>query len=255
MRIESGPTGERKVRTSLLFLMVAIFSAWFAYDGWIGYPKSNYKEHIGQLSREEREAVGDLPVYPTVTQARWESGHKAIKEKSPSERRAALEQLFEAPPSYENAEALYYFGPAYRVKATLRDGQPVEPLVGSAATKSETSIQWQLYLAAALAMLSVYLLWFVIGVVRTHAVLDDSGLTFNGRGPIAWDQMKRLDISRFNEKGWVDLYYDVNGTEERLRLDEYHLALFDDFIDEICVRKGFENPLPMDDKSAESEKA
>ncbi len=38
MRIESGPTGERKVRVLLMLVMFAGFSIWFAYDGFIGYP-------------------------------------------------------------------------------------------------------------------------------------------------------------------------------------------------------------------------
>lgn len=255
MHIESGPTGERKVRTLLLFLMVAVFSAWFAYDGWVGYPKSNYKEHLGQLTKEERETVGDLPVYPTVTQHNWEPAFESIKQAPDAQRRAMLEELFGAKPSYENVEALYYFGPAYRVKVALNDGVPALPMVGSSATKSETSIQWQLYLAVVLAVVSVYLLWFVSGVFRTHLVLDDSGLTLNGRDPIAWDAMKRLDISRFADKGWVDLHYDENGAESKLRLDEYHLAKFDDVIDEICARKGFENPLPVEESEHQSEKA
>ncbi len=255
MQIESGPTGERKVRTLLLFLMVAVFSAWFAYDGWVGYPRSNYNEHLGQLTKEERESVGELPVYPTVNKAKWESGVKAVKEASASQRRSVLEALFEAKPSYENAEAMYYFGPAYRVKVSLRDGFPGDPMIGSPATKSETSIEWQLYLGAVLAVVSVYLLWFVLRVVRTHLVLDDTGLTYSGRGPIRWDQMKQLDISRFADKGWVDLLYDDNGAEGRVRLDEYHLARFDDIIDEICERKGFENPLPVDAPDPEPKQA
>ena len=33
MHIESGPTGERKVRTTLMFLMFDFMDDWFAYDG------------------------------------------------------------------------------------------------------------------------------------------------------------------------------------------------------------------------------
>ena len=54
MPIESGPTGERKVRSSLLFLMVLVFGLWFAYDGWIGYPGENYRENLEQLPSEQR---------------------------------------------------------------------------------------------------------------------------------------------------------------------------------------------------------
>lgn len=79
----------------------------------------------------------------------------------------------------------------------------------------------------------------------TRLVLDESGLTYQGKGPISWDAMRRLDTARFNEKGWVDLRYDESGTENSIRLDEYHIARFEEVIDEICTRKGFENPLPV----------
>lgn len=255
MRIESGPTGERKVRTTLLFLMIAVFAVWFAYDGIVGYPAQNAREYRDQLTPEEREAAGELPTYPLVTIENWEVLKPTVKAASPTERRALIEKAFGGKPSYENKEVIHYFGPAYQIKFTLRDGNPVEPMMGSAPTKSATSIQWQKYIAAGLGVFSVYLIWFVMKVRGTRLVLDESGLLYNGKGPIAWSAMKRLDSSRFNEKGWVDLYYDENGTEQCVRLDEYHIALFDDVIDEICSRKGFENPLPVGEPPAQTEKA
>ena len=64
--------------------------------------------------------------------------------------------------------------------------------------------------------------------------------------------MKALETSRFTKKGWVDLVYDDNGVEREMRLDEYHLAAFEEIIDAICVRKGFANPLPVREKQSES---
>ncbi len=58
--------------------------------------------------------------------------------------------------------------------------------------------------------------------------------------------MKALETEMFDKKGWVDLVYDENGAERDIRLDEYHLARFDEVIDAICERKGFRNPLPVD---------
>lgn len=255
MRIESGPTGERKVRTTLLFLMVAVFSAWFAYDGLVGYPAQNAKEYRDQLAPEERETVGELPILPGVTEEAWSGLKEKVKESPSTERRAILEATFGGPPAYENKDSIYYFGPAYHIKLSLRDGLPVEPMVGAAPTKSATSIQWQKYLAIGLAVFSLYLLWLLMKVRSTRLVLDESGLTYNSEGPISYERMTRLDSARFNEKGWVDLYYDGSGTERRLRLDEYHIARFDDVIDEICARKGFDNPLPVSEPPTETEKA
>jgi hypothetical protein len=102
-----------------------------------------------------------------------------------------------------------------------------------------------------LAVVAVAALIHVVRVRRTWLELDDTGLTYRGAGPIAWVQMKRLDTARFREKGWVDLYYDDKGTERRLRIDEYHIAAFDEVIDAICQKRGFENPLPPPGAEAE----
>ncbi|RIK69359.1 MAG: hypothetical protein DCC65_01045 [Planctomycetota bacterium] len=255
MRIESGPTGERKVRTTLMLLMVAVFAVWFAYDGLVGYPAKNAREYRDQLAPEERETAGVLPILRGVTAESWEALKPSVKSASPTERRALIEKAFGGKPSYENKEALFYFGPAYQVKFTVRDGNPVDPMIGAAPTTSATSIATQKYIAVGLAVLAVYLLRFVMKVRNTRLVLDEAGLVYNGRGPIPWAAMKRLDSTRFNDKGWVDLYYDEGGAERALRLDEYHLALFDDIIDEICARKGFENPLPVGEPPAQTEKA
>lgn len=246
MHIESGPTGERKVRTTLMFLMFAFMGAWFAYDGWIGYPEKNYKEHLDQLSTGEREGIGRLPVYDTVTEEVWVANEEQIKSALPTERRAALKDLFGGDPSFESTDKLFYFGPAYRVQFNLRDGNPsADQIIAKSAAKSATSIQWQLGLAAFLGVVSVFLLVGVIRVRNTKVVLDESGLMYNGRGPISWESMESLDSARFNEKGWVDLCYKGNGSQQSIRLDEYHIARFDEVIDEICARKGFENPLPV----------
>lgn len=253
MRIESGPTGERKVRTFLMLLMFAVFSVWFAYDGWKGYPYQNYKEHLGQLSPEERETAGDLPVYPDVNSETWERAKPEILKADPWARRKLLEETFGGKPSYESGDVMFYFGPAYRVRIALRDGHPVEPMVPDRCSKSTTDVFVQKILAVLLALLSLYLLWFFLRVRATWSVLDDAGLSCNGKAPITWDEMTRLETGDFARKGWVDLVYVRNGVEQKLRLDEYHFAAFDDMIDEICARKKFENPLPVTDVAAKGE--
>ncbi|HVP13025.1 MAG TPA: hypothetical protein VMV94_17755 [Phycisphaerae bacterium] len=251
MRIESGPTGERKVRTLLLLIMVAGFSAWFAYDGYIGYPAKNRAEHLQQLpTPEEREKAKDAPIYPSVTPEAMPKVvaalNKIVGNRATPVVEQALKDVLGGPPSWKNADGWYYFGPTFRIKIPLKDGRLSTP-IGTPSQKTEATIYGQKFLALALAILSIYCLWLMLRVVRTHLVLDEGGLSYQGRGPIRWDDMQALDISRFSKKGWVDLTYDDNGTERKLRLDEYHLARFDEVIDELCARKGFENPLPVED--------
>ena len=162
MHIESGTTRERRTRVLIVFLACLAFCLWFAYDGWMAYPKDNREDEQAQRPARHR---------------------------------------------------------------------PVDILL-------------QKGLAVGFAVLSVIAAVHLVRVVRTRAVLDDQGLVYN-RGPvIGWDHMTALDSDRYEAKGWVDLIYDSGGGQQRRRLDSYHLARFDDLIDEICHRKGFRNPLP-----------
>jgi hypothetical protein len=163
MHTESGATRERQMRVLIVLLACLAFCLWFAYDGWIGYPREN---------QEDLNAGRNQP------------------------RHARL------------------------------------------------SIQTQRSLAAGFVVLSIIAAVHLIRVLRTRAVLDDQGMVYN-RGPvIGWDQMTALDCAQYEAKGWVDLVYESGGRQRRRRLDSYHLARFDDLIDELCRRKGFRNPLP-----------
>jgi len=258
MRIESGPTTERKVRSTLMLIMFSAFSAWFAYDGVYGYPRQNHEEFLKQIPAEERDKARMGPVYESVrfTESRGHDAtadrvQKALLSSSVGDRKKALFELFGGKPSYENADSIHYFGPAYRVVVPLAGGVPTTDPVAGRGQRKDTDILTQKILGGGLALFSTYLIWFVISVRRTRAVLDESGLAFNGIGPIGWDDMKSLDITRFARKGTVDLHYNDHGAERSLRLDEYYLAAFDDIIDAICARKGFENPLPVKDPPSE----
>ncbi len=252
MRIESGPTGERKVRTTLLLLMVAVFSAWFAYDGWVHYPALNIKEHLDQLAPEEREQVGQIQINPLVIEETAETVRTAVAKAAAAERRAVLENHYHGPPSFVNDEGWYYFGPAFRVRVVLKDGEPSDTVITRPTSKTATSIRWQKYLAVGLAALSIYLVRFVLRVRRTRLVLDENGIVYQGKGPIGWADMRELLTSRFKDKGFVDLVYDDHGTSRKLRLDEYHIAKFDEVIELLCERKAFENPLPVSSASPAS---
>src|SRR5215510_874955 len=79
MYIESGPTGERKVRTTLLFLMFAVFAAWFAYDGFRGYAAKNREELIQNLPVDQRPKAANATIYPTVVVEKAELLHSTMQ--------------------------------------------------------------------------------------------------------------------------------------------------------------------------------
>jgi hypothetical protein len=226
---------------------------WFAFDGWVGYPEKNRQEHIEALPLGERAKAADARIYPSVTAESLAKAQDAVKKLDVASQRKALEELYGGPPSFEDDQGWYYFGPTYRVTAVLKDAKP-ERAVGASTEKSSSEIQTQRWLAATLGVVAVILLFHLVRVWRTHVALDDRGLSLGRRGPIPWEDMKSLDTGRFLKKGWVDLLYQSNGADRRVRLDEYHLARFDEVIAAICAEKGFDDPVAAEkaQKSAQT---
>ena len=249
MPIESGPNAERKVRSTLLFLLVAIFAFWYGYDGWFGYPKNNVNDFLKTLPADQRPQGGKLPVYESVNEENILRLEK-LKIHIEDNPETAIGNVLGGPPSLKAPDAWYYLGPAHVVRFALREGRPVD-VTFPKPPHTATDIRWQKYYGYGLTALAGIALIYVIRVRMARARLDDAGLTLGSRPTIAWDSMKRLDSSAFRKKGWVDLYH--GDPEEPTRIDEYHYARFDEIIDAICARKGFDNPLIKD--SAESDSA
>lgn len=252
-RIESGPTTERRVRTTLIFLMFAVFAGWFAKDGWFGYPGENFREHLEALPVELRDDAANARVYDSVNDASVNEAQSALNKFDAKAQRQALEELFGGPPSHEDEEALYYFGPVWRVRADLGKGGKLKKIVATDTQKSATSIAWQKRLGVGLTAFALIILVHLIRVFRTRLVVDEKGIHLAGRKPVVWDEIRSLKSDRFEKKGWVDLIYERDGEERTLRLDEYHLAAFPAAIAEICSHKGFEDPVALEKARKEAE--
>lgn len=210
---------------------------WFAYDGWVGYPRQNRQEYENLFKPEP--APESLKIYPKVTKALEESlaGAKSLAE---------ISQAVGGEPSRKTAVDCDWFGPTGRLTVKLSGDAPAGPPEFKEARKSDTELISQKGIALALVAGAVVTLARLAKIRSTRYVLDDNGLSAAGVGPIPWDAMQRLDTDSYVEKGWVDLRYVAGGQERSVRLDSYEIAAFDDIIDEICRRKAFENPLPVE---------
>lgn len=253
MPIESGPNAERKVRSSLLFLLVAIFAVWYGYDGWFGYPKNNVRDFLKTLPTDQRAGTENLKVNEAVNEKNIPK-IETVKIRIDDNPESAIGAVLGGPPSLKTPDAWYYIGPAHIVKFALRDGRPADVSLPK-TPHSATDIRWQKNYAYGLTVLAGIALIYVIRVRMAKARLDDAGLTLGSGPTIGWDAMKSLDSTHFRKKGWVVLYH--GDPETPAKIDEYHYARFDDIIDAICARKGFDNPLTKlsattDDTEADS---
>ncbi|HOW72265.1 MAG TPA: hypothetical protein PKY77_16820 [Phycisphaerae bacterium] len=247
MTIESGCTRDRRVRVSIFFLMCAVFSAYFAYDGYIGYPKINLKWARSALaSIKGMPEARDLRTNPKVVLEELRKLEIDVKlEKVTVE---SLTALF-GPPTFLGDEDCCYIGPAAYGWFKVSGGKVRKiEAIATNTEKTESDIAGQKWFAVLTGVVALATLVHLIRIWRARWVLDDEGLTAAGR-LIPWDAMDSFATEDYQRKGWLDLVYLQEGRKGKVRLDSFHIDRFDDIILGICERKGFPSPL----KPAEEE--
>lgn len=222
MRIESGATRDRRLRVTLVTAGTLFMAGYFAYDGWIGYPKAN----LAQLTKlRPPDATGEIRIDDRVV--------AELNRKSESELRTQLGE-----PPMKSPTDRRYFG----VGGFLTLGnEPGATAAWFPLQHSGSDLWGQKALAGVVGLVGLYLLFGLRGVFAHRVVLDDAGLHPRPGVTIPWEAMTALDSSRYRDKGWVDLKHDEG--RRSVRLDSYHLAEFNALVRELCRRKGFECPL------------
>ncbi len=138
---------------------------------------------------------------------------------------------------------LWYVGPAayaeYRIDHQGKVA--VKPDVQENEHRSESQILTQKAIAACVALLAIYAFIKFWSAVRLRVVVDESGMTYNGRS-ISWDSIHRLKTDQYKDKAWVDLEYGDGASPRLLRLDSLVIQRFSEILKAVCDHKGF--PLP-----------
>jgi hypothetical protein len=247
-RVETGTTGERQIRCLIFALMCTAFSAYFAYDGWIGYPKKNLEDAKKNLP--DRIPEEGIKTNPSVTVANIESLRAALAAGEPMTDTNLKERLGAPCWVQDTPQERYYIGPALFCKIKMAGNQVVSfDQVIENRDRSEKTIRGQKVFAVVVSVVVVIALIQLIRIVRTKVVLDDAGLTYNGK-LVSWDAMTALDTERYHEKGWVDLEYKAGDATDVRRIDNYKVKAFKEIVSAICERKGFASPFKSDSAGA-----
>jgi len=246
-RIETGTTGERQIRCLIFVVMCGAFAAYFAYDGWIGYPRKNLEEAKKNLPDSiPASTLESIATNPNVTAANVAALRRAGQAGQPLTRNDVEERLGKPCWVQDTPQELYYIGPAIFCKIRMAGDRVVDfERVEENRDRSEASIRGQKVFAALVGVVTLIGIVQLIRIVRTRVVVDDEGLTYNGR-TVRWDDMTALDSERYQEKGWVDLVYKANGASALLRIDNYKVKAFREVVRAICERKGFPSPFAED---------
>lgn len=228
--IISSTTGERIARTALFALVVPGFCAWSFWDGYVAYPRQNMTEAIATMGAD----VPDPPpvILDDLTEAR-------VAEIEPRRPLGELEAEL-GTDAFRHEGKAYFFGPGGRLRVDVR---------GNRATRVEWvdgthDEQFQKGMALVLSPFGLFCIFRLVRVVRTRVSLTEAGLQIGGRPPIPYEAMKGFSSERYRKTGWIELQYSIDGSDRKLRLDNYVIKEFRPIVEAICEKTGLDDPLP-----------
>jgi hypothetical protein len=245
MRVESGPARADRNWFLLVLGICILFSAWFLYDGAIGYVKNNRKEARRQLT----PLVGEQNIPAVLGERPTKPDFDRVVEQRITEPARVREALLGDPDAapfhvtHENARRIEYYVSDY--------GQAIVPIAGNRVLagemtwtkwdKTREAVRGQFAWALIPILFGLYVAYRVYKAVTLRVVVDDGGVTYAGQR-IPLEQITA--VKDYNRKGWVDMYYRRGAQQRRLRLDDHKIERFADIVTAICGAKGYQNPLP-----------
>jgi hypothetical protein len=180
----------------LIVLMCAGFFVWFAYDGWIAYPRTN---DIAVEKLKNMMAEGQLKARDQEELDKWQaalSSYKGWNNSSPEERQTIHEIATRG--------------------MTIAGG--VENW------KRPFDIELQRYIVYGLAAAVAGSIWWFIHCQRRRAIADDATVSPAPGIVIPWDKITVVDNTRWKKSGIVDItYLDAQGNPQKAKFDDYEL--------------------------------
>ncbi|MFQ5490558.1 MAG: hypothetical protein ACE5GE_07535 [Phycisphaerae bacterium] len=273
--IVSGTTTERLVRTAILTLLFAGYSAWSFVDGYYTYPKKNVLQLMQNLS-----PVPESP--PPVNRAVTQKAVESLADKSEADVLALLgDPVGVSPLKDERGRSLgnlfHYFGPGGLAQIRIQDGQVTRNgIIWRDGPKTEASLFIQFVIGGLTGVLGLIMIVQLLRVITTRIELSDQGLKVSSQGGWQFGSSPQIPFeamtgfrdpqNRFADRrsDFIELKYTLSdGTTGQVKINNYVHAAFADIITEICRQKGFANPLdresvdqddeptrPSDDQSA-----
>ena len=105
---------------------------------------------------------------------------------------------------------------------------------------TESTRQFNLYAIPVLIVFGILALFYAIKAARVRIEADEqTGISINGKEPIAWDAIEDIDTSALAKKGYLYLKFrKPSGESEIVKLDEYNLDFFDELYAMIRTKLG-----------------
>lgn len=235
MKIECGAPAASK-RTWIVGIVICLgLCGWFFWDYRVGYPNKNREE-----ARKHFAGLG-VPD-PKLSETLDEATYGRFRASSTTTPQTISQEL--GAPIYSTDEGGGITAQQY---ASIYGLMTVRTRVGAVTDlkwqpwgRKKSDIEGQLYFALGCLGLALYPAFRLFKTMTLRVLLDDDGLTYDGRR-IAFDDMRGL--KDYDARGWVDLVYVAGGSESKLRLDNQRVDRFDEIVTAIAEKRGYPNPL------------
>jgi hypothetical protein len=180
----------------LIILMCVGFFVWFAYDGWVAYPRNNDRS-VDKL--KQMMADGKLKGDNQEQLDKWQ---------------AALNQW----KGWNQAM------PDQREQMNIIAERGKTIAGGVENWKSPFDINLQRYIVYGLGVAVAASIWWFIHCQRRRAIADDTMVSPTAGVEIPWDKITVVDNTRWKKSGIVDItYLDEQGNAQKATFDDYEL--------------------------------
>lgn len=202
----------------LIILMCAVFFAWFAYDGYVGYPKRNDRL-VGQMKTWVEEGKIS-PDFETELRA-W----KGWSNETPDARK----RMDEIVASNKN-------------KVKVEDWKAV------------LDISVQRWIVLGLAGATAASIWWFFHCQRRRAIAEETTVSPAEGVVVPWDKITRVDNTRWKSTGIVEITYPgADGKPQKAKFDDYELERDPllEILDQLAIKAVNAEFIPKEDTPAE----
>jgi len=183
------------VRILIMVGLCAVFTVWFAYDGWWNWPARN--DGLVQKMKDHPSRENEDPADRQIL-AEW-----------PGMARANADQVKEM--------------------GALATRSHVD------GWKTETDLFWQKVIVAGLIAATGGTIYFYLRYTRQRAIADDNGLSPAPDVQIPWANITKIDNTQWEKRGIVTITYkDAGGTTQTATLDDYDLDNLPAVLEEVA---------------------
>ena len=201
----------------LIILMCAVFFAWFAYDGFVGYPRGNDRlvARMVGLAEEGKISVEHLPFLKT-----WQGWSNETPEN-----RAKMDGI---------------------VAGTKNQVE---------GWKAVLDISVQRWIVLGLAGATVASLWWFVHCQRRRAIAQETTVSPAPGVVVPWEKITRVDNTRWKSTGIVEITFPgPDGTEQKAKFDDYELERKPllDILDQLAEKAVNAEFIPKEDSAPEA---